>query len=485
MHLHLHMCRHLRTCLFLVLGAAATLTQASISPPDSIPLAESELSPTFIVLFRDGTPPHIIATIQEQMVRPDDASNGAGAGRRRDSYPRLNHLYNDAAFMLGFSVSVRPTNDSVSFTGRIVMPDGNDDADVGNIENARSFIHLGPDGAIPQPPPCLAFLAPYMAWVSLIERSTMVSPNAVLGNEAGMSTEFGASATSATVFRQNGATWNLNRISERRNHHNDFYLYDGFQGSNVDCYVIDSGIHVGNQAFQGRASVGYDLTGEGPEDILGHGTHVAGIIGSLQYGVAKQVNLIGVKVIGSSGVTDWATVLAAINWVYRQHKSSGHARKSIVNMSLGGVYSLAITRGIGAMVESGIPVVVAAGNDAQNACGTSPSACPAAIVVAATTDADGFWPESNFGPCVDLCAPGDYILSTYIGSDTATAYMAGTSMASPHVAGMLALTWSKYPFLKADQLTQYMLNCTTIDAISGMTKGEIYPTGNRLLFSLV
>ncbi|KDQ20193.1 hypothetical protein BOTBODRAFT_27606 [Botryobasidium botryosum FD-172 SS1] len=261
---------------------------------------------------------------------------------------------------------------------------------------------------------------------------------------------------------QNGAPWGLARISHRKKlGFGTFtkYLYDGVAGEGVDVYVIDTGIHIHHEEFQGRAKWGKTV----PQNDLdidgnGHGTHCAGTIASRKYGVAKAANVVAVKVLGTNGSGSMSDVIAGVAWAAEQSAKNlakakaefastgvSHHRGSVGSMSLGGGKSPTLDRVVNRAVDNGMHFAVAAGNDNRDACNYSPAAAEKAITVGASTLGDARAYFSNFGKCVDIFAPGLNILSTWIGTNSSTNTISGTSMATPHVAGMLAYLLSIYP----------------------------------------
>ncbi|XP_013417676.1 alkaline serine protease ver112-like [Lingula anatina] len=235
--------------------------------------------------------------------------------------------------------------------------------------------------------------------------------------------------------------WGLDRVDKIRD---DNRLLSWGNGSGIDVYIIDTGIRPSHECFAGgRVTLGFPDTSETAAiDDHGHGTHVAGTVGCSKYGIAKEVHLIAVKVLDGNGSGTSQGVLNGMYWVLEQVRA--RKRTSVVNMSLGGGYSTASNDAVAALVDEGIPVVVAAGNDNEDACLSSPSSAPKAITVGATTSSDSRADFSNYGRCVDIYAPGDRILSATNKTDTSTAVKSGTSMASPLVAGAVAALGSVF-----------------------------------------
>jgi subtilisin family serine protease len=238
---------------------------------------------------------------------------------------------------------------------------------------------------------------------------------------------------------QRNATWGIARVSQREKLacSSYEYNYDENAGQGVNIYVVDTGVNINHVDFEGRASWGYTaIEGAVDEDGNGHGTHCAGIAASKTYGVAKKANIIAVKVLDDhqSGTTD--DITAGLEWVIKHN--SGYNKK-VISMSIG---SDAPGDWLNDEAESvyanGIIIVVSAGNKNDDACKYTPSGAPSAITVAASNIKDEKRDLSNYGKCVDVIAPGVDILSTYIGSNTATSLDSGTSMACPHVAGIAA-----------------------------------------------
>jgi hypothetical protein len=275
---------------------------------------------------------------------------------------------------------------------------------------------------------------------------------------------------------QSGATWGLDRIDQAGLPLDGTYTYDS-TGAGVTAYVIDTGISLSHAQFGGRAVTGFDFVDGGPaEDCNGHGTHVAGTIGGATYGVAKRVKLVAVRVFPCSGGGDLSTIIAAVDWVTATHAAGAPA---VANMSLGGGVSEALDQAIEASIADGITYTVSAGNDDADACEQSPARTPNALTVAATTMNDARADYSNFGPCVDLFAPGSDIMSSWIGSDAATNTISGTSMAAPHVAGMAARYLHGAPAASPAEVSAAILGGATAGVVTDPGAGS----PNRLLHS--
>lgn len=272
---------------------------------------------------------------------------------------------------------------------------------------------------------------------------------------------------------QSGATWGLDRLDQSSLPLDSRYRYEQ-SGAVVNAYVIDTGILTTHQEFQGRAVHGFDaVDGDGDAtDCNGHGTHVAGTIGSASYGVAKNVKLHAVRVLDCAGSGSYADVVAGIEWV-----ASHHLSPAVANMSLGGPPSQSIDDAVRAAIQAGVTFAVAAGNENQDACQSSPARVSTAITVGSTTNADARSSFSNYGSCVSIFAPGSDIKSTWYTSALATNTISGTSMASPHVAGAAALYLAAHPTAQPSQVKAAILAGSLIGKVSSV--GAASP--NRLL----
>ncbi len=245
-------------------------------------------------------------------------------------------------------------------------------------------------------------------------------------------------------------------------------------GTGVTVYVIDTGVRSTHRDFGGRVSSGYTAIsdGRGTDDCNGHGTHVAGTIGSSTYGVAPAVAMVAVRVLGCDGSGTSSGVIAGVDWVSAQHGTA-----AVANLSLGGSAFTALDTAVAASIASGVTYAVAAGNDNADACGFSPGRLPQAITVAASTSTDAAASFSNHGSCVDLYAPGQQITSTVHTSDSAIATYSGTSMASPHVAGAAALVLQGNPSATPAQVAAAL----TADVTTGVVRGVPSNTIDTLL----
>ncbi|CAM3820431.1 S8 family peptidase [Deinococcus frigens] len=273
---------------------------------------------------------------------------------------------------------------------------------------------------------------------------------------------------------QSGATWGLDRIDQRSLPLDGNYTYST-TASNVKAYIIDTGINTSQTNFGGRAVWGTNTTGDGTNsDCQGHGTHVAGTVGSATWGVAKGVQLVAVKVLNCSGSGSNSGVIAGVNWAL--NNKSGPA---VANMSLGGGFSQAVNDAVNNAAARNLVMVVAGGNENQNACNVSPASAASAITVGATTNTDARASYSNYGSCLDLFAPGSNITSTWIGSTTATNTISGTSMATPHVVGAVALILAVNSSASTATVTSTLLNNTTPNKVTGADTGS----PNKLLFT--
>ncbi len=276
---------------------------------------------------------------------------------------------------------------------------------------------------------------------------------------------------------QSNATWGIDRTDQRDLPLTTSYSYLA-TGAGVHAYIIDTGIRTTHVEFTGRTAAGFNAVadGNGTNDCHGHGTHVAGTVGGSTWGMAKGVKLVPVRVLDCFGSGFISEVIAGVDWV-----AANGVRPAVANMSLGGGVSEALDAAVANSVSSGITFVVAAGNSNANACNFSPARAPSAITVGATTSSDVRASFSNFGTCVDIFAPGNSITSAAITSDTGSTTMSGTSMASPHTAGLAALYLQSHVSASPADVLAAILAAASTDKISSISIGAGSP--NALIYT--
>ena len=278
---------------------------------------------------------------------------------------------------------------------------------------------------------------------------------------------------------QTGATWGLDRIDQRDLPLDGNYTYNA-TGSGVKAYIIDTGIRATHTQLAGRVISGFTAIndGLGTNDGNGHGTHVSGTVGGSTYGVAKNVTLVAVRVLDSSGSGTNSGVISGVDFVTSDHQAG---QPAVANMSLGGGLSSALDTAVANSIADGVTYSIAAGNSNVDACTTSPADVASAITVGATTITDARASFSNFGTCVDIFAPGNNITSSWNTSDTATNTISGTSMATPHVTGVAALFLETNPSASPATVAAAIVNGATLNHVTSPGTGS----PNRLLFSLL
>jgi subtilisin family serine protease len=278
---------------------------------------------------------------------------------------------------------------------------------------------------------------------------------------------------------QTNATWGIDRLDQRDLPLDSRYTYAD-SGAGVHAYIIDTGIRSGHREFSGRLAPGATTIndGRGTEDCNGHGTHVASTTGGTTYGVAKAVTLVAVRVLDCQGAGSWSGVIAGIDWVTEQ-KVRNPSRPMVANMSLGGGANRSVDSALQKSVNAGVVYVVAAGNSSDDACNYSPAREPAALTVGATDNNDSRSSFSNFGACVDLFAPGRSITAAWNSSNTAINTLSGTSMAAPHVAGVVARALQVTPTATAAAIHDRVVSAATPGKVGSAGTGS----PNRLLYA--
>jgi len=273
-------------------------------------------------------------------------------------------------------------------------------------------------------------------------------------------------------------SWGLDRIDQANLPLNNSFTYPTGGGA-VHVYIIDTGLLTTHNDFSGRVGLSSNHiqpTGGSPAwtDCAGHGTHVSGTIAGTTYGILKTATVHAVRVLDCGGSGTSASVIAGINWVI-----ANAVQPAVSNMSLGGGADVSIDNATNAMANAGIVSAVAAGNsNGANACNFSPARATQAVTVGATTNTDARSSFSNIGTCLDIFAPGSAITSDYIGGNSATAILSGTSMASPHVAGVAALYRSLNPSATAAQTVSALITNATLNKVTNAGTGS----PNRLLY---
>ncbi len=281
------------------------------------------------------------------------------------------------------------------------------------------------------------------------------------------------------ITTQLNATWGIDRIDQRALPLSKTYTYAS-TGSSVRAYIIDTGILLTHGEFTNRVFTGFDAVtaGGSASDCNGHGTHVAGTVGGTTYGVAKGVALYAVRVLSCSGSGTTSGVVAGVDWV-----TANHRKPAVANMSLGGGASTSLDNAVKGSIAAGVSYAIAAGNGnmggvAQDACKYSPARVPEAMTIGATTQSDAKTSWSNYGTCVDWFAPGSGITSAWYTSSTATNTISGTSMATPHVAGVAALYLQSNSGASPQQVRDALYAATTKGIVTNSRTGN-----NHLLFT--
>ncbi|MEU7345334.1 S8 family peptidase [Streptomyces bacillaris] len=279
---------------------------------------------------------------------------------------------------------------------------------------------------------------------------------------------------SINATQENPPSWGLDRIDQTETAGDNAYNYPDSAGEGVTAYVIDTGVRVTHEDFEGRATSGFDAVDndDDADDGNGHGTHVAGTIAGASHGVAKKAKIVAVRVLDDNGSGTTEQVIAGIDWV-----AANASGPSVANMSLGGGADPALDAAVQKAIAAGVTFGVAAGNESSDAGQVSPARVPEAITVASSTEADEQSSFSNYGSVVDIYAPGSDITSTWNDSDTGTNTISGTSMATPHVVGAAAVYLAGNPDATPEAVATALTEGATPDAISNATEG----TANKLL----
>ncbi len=277
---------------------------------------------------------------------------------------------------------------------------------------------------------------------------------------------------------QSGATWGIDRSDQRDLPLSGSYTYDT-TAAGVHAYIVDTGVLNGHTQFTGRMGNGFRAIpddGLGTSDCNGHGTHVAGTVGGTTWGIAKGVTIHPVRVFGCGNSGAWSEIIAGIDWV-----TANRVLPAVANMSLGGGANASVDTAVNNLVNSGVTVVVAAGNGyGADACGYSPARVANALTIGSTDSNDARSSFSNVGTCLDLFAPGGGITSAGIANTSASAVLSGTSMASPHVAGAAALHLANNPSATPAQVATALINASTPNKVTNAGTGS----PNRLLYTL-
>jgi len=279
---------------------------------------------------------------------------------------------------------------------------------------------------------------------------------------------------------QPSATWGITRTSQRNENLSEPYTYFDHAGKGVNVYVVDTGVQADQGDFGGRAKLDKSfVTGETAPDGNGHGTHCAGTIGSKTWGVAKDVAILGVKVLNGQGSGQLSDVVAGMQYV--AGKANKQRINTVMSMSLGGPSTKSLNDAADAAVDAGVVTIVAAGNDNKDACNYSPAGAAKAFTVGALDKGSKKASFSNFGRCVEIWAPGVGITSLWKGASGATNTISGTSMACPHVAGVAALYMAEKAYTTVQAVYDDLISSSTKGVITGIDKAS----PNRALYNKI
>ncbi|MEV6521189.1 S8 family serine peptidase [Longispora sp. NPDC051575] len=275
--------------------------------------------------------------------------------------------------------------------------------------------------------------------------------------------------------QNNPPNWGDDRIDQRDLPLSKSYTYPSNPGQGVTVYVLDTGLNPNHSEFTGRVKQGYDFidNDSNPADCHGHGTHVAGTAVGTTYGVAKKANIVSVRILNCQGNGEDDQILAGMNWI-----KNNAVKPAVANYSVGcgsRCSSDSLDNAVKALIASGVQFVQAAGNNNDDSCYFSPQKVPAAITVGNSTSADARYTgtgQSNYGSCLDIWAPGTNIISASYSSNTGTATMTGTSMASPHTAGAVALYLGANPNATPQQVRDALVNNGSTGKLTGINSGS-------------
>ncbi|MFF2775478.1 S8 family peptidase [Streptomyces sp. NPDC058052] len=273
--------------------------------------------------------------------------------------------------------------------------------------------------------------------------------------------------------RSPAGSWGLDRIDQWNLPLDNDFTTQG-SGAGVTAYILDTGLDYAHDEFGGRASSGFDAMGDGRagQDCNGHGTHVAGTVAGKTYGVARKASLVSVRVLGCDGRGSYSGMIAGLDWVARNAR-----QPAVLNGSLGGDRSTALNNATTALRAAGVLPVIAAGNDAKDACTVSPASATGTVTVAASNPWDEEASFSNYGRCVELYAPGQDIVSAKLGGGAVA--LNGTSMAAPHVAGVAALYKAEHPTATPSEVAEWLDDQSTKDLLTNVSPN----TPNKLLYT--
>ncbi|MCX4819591.1 S8 family peptidase [Streptomyces sp. NBC_01142] len=322
--------------------------------------------------------------------------------------------------------------------------------------------------------PLFTYKSAVRGFAAMLSPGQLEAVRSTLGVEAvEQDAKVTAVGSSGSDTRSPSASWGLDRIDQRDLPLDSDYTSVG-SGAGATAYILDTGIEYAHAEFGGRATFGYDAIGDGRagKDCQGHGTHVAGTVGGKTYGVARKANLVSVRVLDCQGTGTWSGVVAGLDWVAANAK-----QPAVLNASLGGSKSVVVNNAATALSDSGVLPVIAAGNDSVDACTVSPASALRVVTVGASSSFDAETDFSNFGGCLSLYAPGAAIVSAKLGGGSVA--LNGTSMASPHVAGVAALYKAAHPTAPPAEVAGFLDAESTKDALTGIGQGS----PNRLLFT--